>query len=334
LIALGLFRVQRITVQTPSPVQYAPGVSQAYDASPPIWDNSSISMRSPIWRKMLILGLLLAAPIILGLRCAYRRHWHMHIGRNGLLGLPLLLIALGFFIWVAKSTSIEMPASPTQAKVEYYSIPQNQYQGVIPVAAQRESRKSKKTAEIETDSTSTPVTETTAQTAENPDADKPAPAESLPDWVHSSPQVKDDMYYEVVPLKGVVDPSIRYEMMNDKLKEVTNHYIDDVLFHQPGASSFTNLSPDYLREKCNGGEFESRSGSGDAYFRLKFDKDFRGLVERQYRTVVAQDHLQQLGVAGLIAFAGLGGLYVFLRAAPKNAGGKSATDTAVPHSTT
>jgi hypothetical protein len=325
----GLPRLQRAFPQTDSAVQHAPEISQQWDASPstPMFE----SRFNPVWRKMLFLGLLLVVPITFALRFAHRRHWHAHLGRHGLFGLPLVLIALGLFFWTVGSTSVETPAPPVQVarQVERSSIPPNQYQGIIPVAAQGDAHKSKASAEKEAASTST-TSEPTSQSAEKPESDKAAPAENLPNWVHDSRQIKDDVYYEVVPLFGIVDPNIRTELMNDKLKVVMNHYIDDTLFHQPGASSLINISPDYLREKCNGGEFESHSGSGDAYFRLKLDKDFRGLVQRQYRTSVAQDRLQQLGTAGLVAFAALGGLYVFLRAVPKASSRSANADTAVP----
>jgi hypothetical protein len=333
--ALGLMRVPRVIVQSNSAVQYSPEVAQTSEVSPsmPLFEQRF----SPVWRKMLILGLLLAVPIIMALRFAHRRHWHTHLGRHGLFGLPLVLIALALFFWTVGSTSVETPAPPIQTawQVERSSVPPNQHQNIIPVSAQEESRKSKPSAEKEAEVASTAADETTAQPAENPDADKPAPAEKLPDWVLKPQQANDDVTYKVVHIDGISDPALQHEQVDSKLKAIADVYIDDVIFRQRGASAIVALPADYLRKNCKVDEYESRSGSGDIYIRLKFDSNFRTFVERRYHAVVAQDHLQQLGAAGAVAFAALGGLYVFLRAAPTNGKPKSANaDAAVSGSTT
>jgi hypothetical protein len=311
-MALGLFAVRSNVHVMPGSEQYSSeGYARQWSTSAGEQSATAPAPFSPVWIKMLLLAVILAVPIALGLKAFSRGHWHIHAAHFPSIGLALLAIPLaGIFLYMLLGRPREMPATATpERRVSSYDA--------VHAMEQQKRTTADEVAKAKGDSPSRDSEETKPQTAEAVTPETTAPPEDLPEWVNDSPQRKDGVYYEVVRIGGISDPNMRYEMLNAKLQEVANRYIEDIIFGRSGAT--VNVPPDYLREHCNGGEFTSRSSSGAAFFRLKFDKDFRTYVEQQYRGFVAEDHLWQLGGIVATGFALLGGLYMFLRMTPQAA---------------
>src|SRR5262249_5577211 len=120
----------------------------------------------------------------------------------------------------------------------------------------------------------------------------------------------------VVHLSAQTDPALRDELLDEEMVVCAQQCIDEHLYPDENVSKIVKINPNFLYDNCLR-EIYPTSGLSEAgkdvYARLEFGKTFREEIDRDYRQIMAQSHINILSgivVAGLVS---LGGLYSYLR---------------------